>query len=440
MSQSRFVNWARTQSSDPVKVCYPGTEGEILDCIRKAGASGQKVRLVGAGHSWSDIVCTEGVLISLDKFNRVVRVDKAANTVTVEAGVRLKDMIRVLHDHGLSMLNLGSIADQSAAGALSTGTHGSGIEKGILSTQVLSLRLITASGEVLELNRTNDESLFLGALVSLGSLGVISQLTLQCEPLYCLEESSRSMPFEQAIEEMMEIVSSHEWAKFWWLPYTDTVQLFTCQRKEGKATWGQQVMDWLKAGRISRVLIAFILLLSRLFPAKIAIINKIAGKIYFREEYRSGVAEKVLTVPMPPRHREMEYAIPAHTAPSALNALRAYVLENHLAVNFIVELRFVAADDILLSPAFGRDTCFMGAYMGKNIHIEPYFSHFEAQMQALGGRPHWGKEFTASSEVLQAVCPNLVQFNRLRTSCDPDRMFENSYIERVFSACSEKGE
>ncbi len=168
-------------------------------------------------------------------------------------------------------------------------------------------------------------------------------------------------------------------------------------------------------------------------PALIPWVNHGVAAAYFIDRERVGRSDRLFNVPMPPVHREMEYGIPRPQAAPTLRRLRALIERRALRVNFIVELRFVAADDLLLSGAFGRQSCQLGAYMAQAPDLDAYFKLFEAMALEIGGRPHWGKEFSASAEALRACLPRLDDFNALRRDLDPDGLFANPFIRRIFA-------
>ena len=155
---------------------------------------------------------------------------------------------------------------------------------------------------------------------------------------------------------------------------------------------------------------------------------------YFRETRKVARSDLALTIAMPPVHEEVEYAIPLERAGEALAAIRALIEREKLNVNFVVELRFVAADQAWMSPAFGRATAYLGAYMARAEGIERYFAAFETVMQAFGGRPHWGKQFSAGVDRLRAVCPNHARFSALRDQLDPRGLFDNAFLRRVLGS------
>ena len=413
----KFSNWARTASCAPAAFAQPETEEELRRILLEA----KRVKVVGGAHSWSDIACTDGVLVSLDKLCRVLSIE--GDKVTVEAGIRLQALNEALAQRGLALGVLGSIAQQSVAGAIATGTHCSGPRHGSLSSLVCGLRLMLADGSVRDLQPGDD--LFDAARVSLGALGIVTRVTLACEPAFRLEELAGPAPFEEALRGIPELVRSEPYVKLWWLPHTEVVQIFRYRRTEAASTF-RAFARWLDERVMNRLVFAALLRVSRYAPSWIPRINALVRRAYFRKTRRVARSDLALTIAMPPRHEEVEYAVPIDRAAEALRNVRALIDREKLRVNFVVELRFVKADSAWMSPAFGRDSAYLGAYMARAEGIERYFAAFEREMLALDGRPHWGKQFSAAPRH-----PNLARFSALRDALDPHRTFDNAFLQRT---------
>lgn len=454
MGKASFTNWSGVQHCQPAWIIQPHSEAELRQALQEARRRDLKVKVVGAGHSWTDAACTDGFLINLDHMKRVLAIDHANAQVRVEAGIRLRALNARLADAGLGMSNLGSISEQSVAGAISTGTHGTGARFGNLSTQVVSLRMMTADGETHTIDAQRPD-LFSAARLSLGALGIITEVTLQCEPAFRLAERATAMPFDVAVERLQDLVDAHEHLKLWWLPHTDKVMAYGFDRSHAAANVGPGTGGALKriseralaTGRrepvdltaavedlLNKVGFDAVLRLGGRVPSLIPAINRAVSALYFQDRERVGVSHHIFNVPMPPVHREMEYGVPRSKAPELLRGVRALIDREGLRVNFIVELRFVAADDLMLSPAYQRDSCQFGAYMAQAPDLDAYFSHFEAMALALGGRPHWGKEFSAPAHTLRAHLPRLDDFSALRDELDPEGRFDNAFLQRIFGA------
>ncbi|TDP75959.1 L-gulonolactone oxidase [Bradymonas sediminis] len=409
----------------------PESEAEVVALVKEVGRRGQTLRVVGAGHSWTDIACTDGHLLRLERLNRVLRIDRENGLVVAEAGISLRELVCHLSDFGLALPSLGSIAEQTLAGAISTGTHGSGATVGNLSSLVESLRLVTGRGEVVEASREHHPDVFAAARVGLGCLGVITQVTMRCVPIFNLHERCWTLPFDEALRQMQTLADTHEFIKFWWLPHTDRIQVFAADRTSAPETCPALTRRADKLGMITPVFRSILWLGGHFSPA-IPTLNRLVCLGYFGQRERVERSDGVFNLAMPPRHLEAEFAFAREDGPAAFEQLRAWVEWEQLRVNFIGELRFVAADDIWMSPAYGRDACHIGAYCGRSAHAPQYFAGLEAIAARMGARPHWGKMFGWEGAELRRVFERFDDFCALRDELDPDRVFENAFSRRVF--------
>ena len=432
-----FRNWGGNQTCHPVRTHEPGDERELAEVLRQAHACGETVKVVGAGHSWSDVACTDGHLVRLDRMRDLLRVERDACTVTVQAGMRLKELNELLADHALALTNLGSVSEQSVAGAISTGTHGTGLRFGCLSTQVAELRLMTASGDTLDLDASDGDT-FEAARLGLGCLGVVTRITLRCEPAFDLEELRFPLPFDDALERMQALVDEYDHVKFWWLPHTDNVLVFAQRRvaphpRSRLTRIARAPRAWFDTA-INQGVFSRLLCVGARAPSLVPVLNRTVERAYFVRGHRVDRSDRVFNLAMPPVHREAEYGIPRDVAPLALRRLRELIDSLRIKVGFVVELRFVARDSILLSPAFKRDSCQLGAYIGDHPHQPIYFDAFQTLCRQLGGRPHWGKEFRADAAELALMFPAHARFNAVRRKLDPDGLFENRFVRRAFES------
>ena len=396
--------------------------------MKQARAAGTKVKVVGARHSWSDIAMTDGVLVSLDRLQAIVGLDEAAGTVTVQAGIRLHRLNDELAARGWALPVVGSVVEQSLAGVMSTGTHGSSLVHGNMPSFVVGMRLVTGTGEILVLGP--DDDLLPAARVGLGALGIITEVTIRVVPAFRLCETTETVPFAAALADLPDIARSAEYVKLWWLPHTDSVIVFRTERTDAPGAVST-FARWLDRVVVNKLAFTLLLLLGRLLPALIAPVNRVVGLTYLKPRRTVGRSDEVLSLAMPPLHRETEYSVPAEDAAEALRRTKA-LIDGGLSVNFIVEVRFVRGDDAWMSPATGRDSCQLGAYMAEASGIQRYFDGFEAAMKELGGRPHWGKELTCSPDEVRAMYPQAAAFDAKARELDPDGMFTNRFLDRIF--------
>lgn len=420
----RVANWSRTERCAPLRVLRPRDEDEVVALVRGARDAGVRVKAVGALHSWSAAAMTDGWLVSLDALDRVLEVE--GTRVTVQAGIRLKILCEELATRGLSLSIVGSVLEQSLAGAIATGTHGSSVRHGNLASAVEGLVLVTGTGERLALDA--DDPRLAGARVSLGGLGIVTQVTLRVEEAFRVVETTESRLVDAVEASLPELAGSAEYLKVWWLPHTDRAVVFSTERTDevgAVSPLGRALDEWV----VNRGLFALLLMLVRFLPGLVPAVNRLVARTYLAPRRVVGPMHRVLSLAMPPRHREVEWAVPLERAGDALAATRSLIERQGARVNFIVEVRFVRGDDAWLSPAHGGDVCQIGAYMAEGPGIEEYFDGFARAMESLGGRPHWGKELRAGRDDLLRWYPRAADWLALREELDPDRLFVGRFLE-----------
>jgi FAD-linked oxidoreductase len=437
----RFRNWDETLECRPERFYRPESEEEVIEIVREASDAGVTERTFGAGHSWSPLVLTDDTLINLDKLDRIVSIDVERQRVTVQAGIRLKELNRILPKHGLGMRNLGSIGEQSIAGAISTATHGTGLRLGGLHTQIVGMNLITGSGQLLGISEGTDVELMAAARVGLGALGIITQVTIQCVPYYNLERKAQPLPFDEVLDRIDDLVNDNDRVRLYWFPYTDVIQVATMNRTDRPPTPRNRFKEWFTDVVVKRELMELLVEtgydLYQLPGLDVHIdvvddVNRFSAKVGWVREEVVAAYDYVLNIPMPPEHQECEYAVPVEGVAEAVRLTRRIIEENDYHVNFPVEVRFVAADEAMLSPAYGRDICYVGAYTFGEEFARPLFERFEREMKKLGGRPHWGKHLTLSREEARRLYPMYDRFNEIRKELDPKGVFANAFIRDLF--------
>ncbi|HEY0638642.1 MAG TPA: D-arabinono-1,4-lactone oxidase [Pseudonocardiaceae bacterium] len=422
-------NWADTARCHPARVSRPRTEAELAEAVRAAAAGGGRLRVAGAGHSFTAIACTDGTLVDLSDYRAVLAVDRAAGLVTVQAGITLAALTAELHRHGLALHNLGDIAYQSVAGAISTGTHGTGATLGNLSTAVAGLRLVTADGTVLDCTADSEPELLAAARVGLGVLGVISTVTLRCVPAFTLHALEETRRLSAVLGELDTLVDGNDHFEFYWFPGTDWTttkrnnRTTEPPRPRGRAAafLGDVVLSNLVFGAVCRTAVRW--------PAASGVLRSVVPRLGTTEY--SDASFRVFASPRLVRFAEMEYAMPRAAFPEVFEQVRrlADPLASHVV--FPVECRWVAADDIPLSPSSGRDTAYVAVHVVRGNDHEPYFRGVERILDSVGGRPHWGKLHYQDADVLAQRYPEWSRFQALRPRVDPNGLFTNPYTDRV---------
>ncbi|KAL2913557.1 D-arabinono-1,4-lactone oxidase [Polyrhizophydium stewartii] len=429
-----FQNWAKTFSCRPEQYVLAQSEADVVEAVAAARKAGRRVRVVGSGHSPSDIACTTGTMININALNRVVKVDSDARQVTVEAGTTLQQLNELLDRLGWAMPNLGSISEQTIAGAISTGTHGTGIEFGALATAIVDLRLVTASGEVLALSRTSSPDVFLAALCSLGCLGVITQVTIQAVPAFQIRAEQAPISFADMIANFESLVRSADHVRFWWFPHTDNCIVWKGTRTSDPPQPSK--INWLRDIFLGVHVYELSLYMSTLVPQLVPAINQRYFQRFFNKQLTTtDKSFKIFNFDCLFSQYVTEWAVEWSKAPEALSRLKKFIEDNpEVVAHSPVEIRFVKRDDIHLSMSSGYDTCFIGIIMyrpyGKDVTKEKYWAGYEKIMEDLGGRPHWAKAHRLGPQELRKLYPKFDSFCAIRAKLDPDNVFVNDYIDR----------
>ncbi len=356
------------------------------------------MRPVGSGHSSTPILTTEDTLVSLDKLTGVVAADPGQSRAQVLPGTKLRVLGAELAEHGLAMENLGDVDYQAIAGALSTGTHGSGITLGNLSSTVLGGRLVNGLGEEVpfgvDAGEDADHDLLRAAQLSLGTLGILTSLTLRVEEFYQLHRQNWITHIDWVLEHFEQLVETNRSMDFYWYPRSDMAQVRMLNKP------GQEP-DLVPPGRLKTDIIG---------PSYEVIPND--------------------------RHlpfEEMEYMLPFDTELEAFREVRQRVKTKHRArVGWRVLVRTIAPDTAMLSNAQQRRTMTIALLQNNTLPFKEYFDDMEPLFRTFGGRPHWGKKHTLKGNELAELYPEWEEFHRIRRRMDPDGVFMNDYLRELF--------
>src|SRR5580692_5159582 len=430
-----WQNWAGTATADPARRSWPRSTEEIADAVTVAARDGLTVRALGSGHSFTPAAATSGAALDLSGWNGIVSADLASGLVTVRSGTTIRELNAALDALGLAMANLGDIDAQTVSGAISTGTHGTGAQLAGIAAQVAGLVLVLADGSAVSCSATERPDLFNAARVSVGALGVLASVTLQCVPAFTLAADERPMPLSEVLGRFGEFAAGNDHFEFYWFPYGKNALVKRNNRisaapGDARPTAGPmpkwrrfleyEVMENAAFGALCRT--------GRAVPATIKPLNRLAAATLSKRTY-SAPSHEVFVTPRRVRFVESEYAVPRESLLDVLGELRAAVPRLADPVMFPVEVRVAAADDIWLSTAYGRDTAYVAIHQYAGLPYQEYFRALESIAAAVGGRPHWGKMHTRDAAQLGELYPRFADFLRVRDEADPGRRFANSYLE-----------
>jgi FAD-linked oxidoreductase len=422
-------NWGGNQRSVAKDVLTPGTVDEVAALVKESSATGHKVKAVGSGHSFTDIAVADDRRLLLHRLGELVAID--GELVTVQAGMPLHQLNRILAENGLAMPNLGDIDHQTVAGAISTGTHGSGRSHSTLATFVEAVTLVTGTGTVERIDASSP--LFAAARLGIGALGILVDVTLRCVPAFTLLADERPMSLTEVLACLDEEISGNDHLEFFWYPYTDRAQLKRNNKVPASDRPLSAFRGWLDDEFLANTIFAGVCRLGRAIPAAVPTINAVSARALTARTYTDR-SDRVFCSSRRVRFTEMEYAIPRETLPEVLSALPRIIEKLPFKVQFPVEVRFTGPDDAWLSHGYGRESAYIAVHQFDGTPYEPYFRAVEAVCEPLGGRPHWGKLHYRDAESLRRAYPKFDDFRAARDQLDPGRIFTNAYLDRVLGA------
>jgi FAD-linked oxidoreductase len=425
-----WVNWAGDQSCRPAEIARPGSRDELSEAIAAATAAGHRISVAGSGHSFTEAAMTDGMLLRIEALKGVLDADPGSGLVRVGGGTVLADLNEELARLGLAMENLGDIDRQTIAGAISTGTHGTGAKLRNISAQVEGLELVLADGAVRSLSATTHPQLLRAARVGVGALGAISAVTLRCVPAFTLDRVDTPRPREQVLDSFQESADANDHFELFTFPYADSALVLERNRTEASPRPRGRAAAYLNDVVLENWALEALSATGKRFPAAIPSLSWLAGRLASgsRTVDRS---DRVFANDRRVRFTEMEYGVPREHGPEAARRVVEWVRSNRYPVFFPIEMRVAAGDDALLSPSHERDTAYIAVHQYRGMEWRPYFEAVEGIMNSYGGRPHWGKRHFQTAATLPPLYPAWAEFQAARDELDPGRFFSNEYAARV---------
>jgi L-gulono-1,4-lactone dehydrogenase len=425
-----WVNWAGDQSCDPAEIACPASRDELCEVVAAAAAAGRKVSVAGSGHSFTEAAMSAGTMVRIEALKGVLDADPGSGLVRVGAGTVLADLNEELARLGLAMENLGDIDRQTLAGAISTGTHGTGARLGNISAQVEGMELVLADGSVRALSAATHPELLRAARVGVGALGAISAVTLRCVPAFTLRRVDTPRPREEVLDGFQASADANDHFELFTFPYADSALVLERNRSAEPPHPRGRAAAYLHDVVLENWGLEALSATGRRFPAAIPGLSRLAAWLASgsRTVDRS---DRVFANDRRVRFTEMEYGVPREHGPEAARRVVEWVRANRYPVFFPIEMRVAAGDDALLSPAHERGTAYIAVHQYRGMEWRPYFEAVEAIMDSYGGRPHWGKRHFQTAATLAPRYPAWARFQAARDELDPGRAFTNEYAERV---------
>ncbi|WP_183092835.1 D-arabinono-1,4-lactone oxidase [Nocardioides stalactiti] len=435
-SSSTWRNWSGLEVARNLRTATPTGVDDVVAEVRRAAERGETVKMAGTGHSFTAIARPEHTLLQPGGLTGITDVDRDAMTVTARSGTQLKVLNAELERLGLSLHNMGDIAEQTLAGAISTGTHGTGGRAAGLAAQVVGLELVTGTGELLRLTGADDPDLLDLARVGLGALGILVSITFAVEELFLLHAEERPLSWDEGLATFDEVTATHDHVDMYWFPHTDRLlskRNTRCgtdlSQAEPLPRWRHAIDDQFLSNTVFGLQTAALNRAPRAIPAA----NRFASRLLGARTY-TDVAHRVFTAERRVVFREMEYAVPRTAGLDALREARRMLEASGLTVSFPVEVRVAPADDVALSTAAGRDSLYLAFHVHHATDHGRYFALMEAVMRDHDGRPHWGKLHTRDAADLAELYPRFEDFLALRDRLDPGRVLTNGYLRQVLGS------
>lgn len=388
-----WKNWSGSLRFTPGEIYTPESEEEVVALVNKARVEKRKVRVVGAGHSSTPLVKTDDYLLSLKHFKGVENPDSNKNRATVLAGMTVKEAGKELHRYGLAMHNTGDVDVQTVAGAIGTGTHGTGERLQNLSSMLVGVRMVTGKGEIIERGIEEDEDLFHALRVALGTCGIFLKMRLQLQPTYELHRKEWCVPISKCLENLKDLKKNNRNFDFYWYPRSDM--------------------------------------------AKIRVMNKVGEKMpdipYGRLELeKKGFSHEILPRSRSLKFDEIEYSLPAEVGPECFKKVRDIIKKKfRKEVAWRLLYRTIQKDHTYISSMYNRESVTVSLHHNAGLPFEEYFNTIEPIFLDYGGRPHWGKKHNLTAGNLKKMFPEWDRFHSYRKKMDPDGVFLTPYLKEL---------
>ena len=408
LDHAHWRNWVGNQACVRAARAAPKSEDELCATIAEATAKGMNVRVAGSGHSFTPVALTSGLHLTLADMTGVKHIDHEKKRITASAGTTFNELAAVLKAEGLSMINQGDIDSQALAGALTTGTHGTGAQLPVLADAIVGMKLVQPDGSILTVDETTPDMLLAGR-VSLGLLGAISELTLQVTDSYRLREKIWREDFEAAMEMHDELAENHRHFSFFWCPYEESRHCYCLPDTAATS----------KSGRTTDV-------------CEMKVIDITDEEPFESEFEKVAYSSDVYPIEYVANFHELEYAVPRAHGKDAVRAVRKLMLEEFPDAIYPIEYRFTAGDEAWMSPFHRQDSVTVSVSGEPGKDYWDYLRAVDKILRGYGSRPHWGKMHFLTGEDVTSIYPRANDFRELRRKLDPQGFYLNDHLSQLF--------
>lgn len=425
-------NWSGSARWTPGEMLRPTEETQIVAALHRARRAGATLRVIGGGHSFTPLAACDDTVMTLDGYQGLVRADATTGLVTLRAGTRLWAVADLLRPHGLALSVMGDIDRQSIAGAIQTGTHGTGARFTGFAGMVRGLRIALPTGDVVDASPEQDRELFEAARLGLGAIGVILEVTLQCVPAYRLTLRESTENIDDVQTRFLDDSAHVDHHEFFWFPGTRRATVRTSQRVEQATARQRQhrAVEALQREVLANGVFEVCCRAAALVPPLSGPVAEIASRA-FAGPSMTDDSHRVYAAPRRVRFHESEWAIPAEHFEEAFDALRRRFIDEGVRVTFPLEIRRVSADDVWMSTASGRDSVYIAAHRHHLERSAPYLLMVQRTLEPFEARPHWGKMHWLGARELRRLYPRFDDFIAVRRRTDSDGVLLTPYMRHL---------
>ncbi|MEK5232316.1 D-arabinono-1,4-lactone oxidase [Lysinibacillus sp. FSL K6-0232] len=428
---AKWTNWAGNVVSYPGEMHTPRSIEEVSTIVKQAREAGKNIRVTGAAHSFSAVAMPEHIAISLHNMRGLIAMNEEQQEATLWAGTYLYEIGPLLAKYGFALINMGDIQEQTIAGAVSTGTHGTGVTLGSLSSTVMAWGFVDGTGVYQEHRRGMDD-LSEALHVSLGMLGVLVKVTIKVMPIYGLHYIGTSDTLTNGLALFAEDIRQHRHVEWFYFPGSETIQIkrMNAVAPVYQSEWNKRI-EMLKLQVVENGAFFAMSELCKWRPALSGMMSKVAASSVVKGE-KVGISYEIYPSPRSVKFQESEYAIPLTQFEACMEEIHATLQKGIFHVHFPLECRTTAGEAGFLSPTQGRESAFIAFHMYKGMAEQPYFKWVHTLMQKYDGRPHWGKQHYVTAQAVHTLYPEIERFLTIRQQYDPDQVFLTGYLKKLF--------